>query len=573
METHNAQISGLGGTVVSSCKGKYILTVKAPKSDFKIIIKALVVSSLAHLLPSRPIKTTFLNEVKGPADSEKVNAFSTTVSASEALVLHKQLKKFWELEEVEKPQAESDTDTWCENFYKSTTYRQHDGRYVVRLPFKQEYPHEIFPGSSRHMAFAQYVRMEKNLRKTPELKQEYDKVLREYEELSHMTLVNTNEENGDHVPNYFLPHHAVVRPESMSTKVRVVFNASKKTSSGHSLNDVLHSGPILQQDLVKVLRNWRYYQFVFNGDIQKMYRQICVHDDDQKFEQILFRPAPNKPVQNFRLQTVTFGVNAAPFLAIRPLLELSKDCQPLYPKASQILQHEVYVDDVLSGAHSIAGAKVKQDQLVKALSSDGFPLKKLTSNSKALLQLWPREDLLDEEFLNIEDHSLGWDDDAPPPILKRWSSFAENLQKVSDVRIQRWIQFSPRASVQFHGFSDASEMAYCAAVSPYKEDYYPKLELCGAELLSRFIQQVIKDVDFEYELFLWRDSSIVLSWLQKSPQTLKTFVANRVSDILNVVNVGHWNYVKTDENLADLGSRGCAPQDLSSSQLWWHGPS
>ncbi|XP_075158079.1 uncharacterized protein LOC142231352 [Haematobia irritans] len=713
METHNAQISGLGGTVVSSCKGKCILTVKAPKSDFKIIIKALVVSSLAHLLPSRPIKTTLLNKVKGlnladpffhkpapidmiigsdylpfinktgsllqidgglearesqfgwylsgPADAEQVNAFSTIVSESETLALHEQLKQFWELEEVEKPQIESDTDTWCENFYKSTTYRQSDGRYVVRLPFKQEYPHEIFLGSSRHMAFGQYIRMEKNLSKTPELKREYDKVLREYEELGHMTLVKRNDENDDNEMNYFLPHHAVVRPESKSTKVRVVFNASKKTSSGHSLNDVLHSGPILQQDLVKVLRNWRYYQFVFNGDIQKMYRQIWVHEDDQKFQQILFRPAPNKPVQNFQLKTVTFGVNAAPFLAIRTLLELGKECKLSYPQASQILQHEVYVDDVLSGAHSIAEAKIKQYQLVKALSSAGFPLKKLTSNSKALLQSWPREDLLDEEFLNIENHSamktlgirwnamtdsfyynvepievtlnitkrkilsaiarlfdplgwlgptiviakilmqdlwsekLGWDDDVTPSILKRWSSFAENLQKVSDVRIQRWVQFAPRSSVQFHAFSDASEKAYCAAVyirvhgtdgnihvnllvsktkvAPIKKTTIPKLELCGAELLSRLIQQVIKDVDFEYELFLWTDSSIVLGWLQKSPQTLKTFVANRVSNILNVVNVSQWNYVKTDENPADLGSRGCAPQDLSSSQLWWHGPS
>ncbi|XP_075156125.1 uncharacterized protein LOC142229448 [Haematobia irritans] len=267
MDTHNAQITGLGGTVVSSCKGKCILTVKAPKSDFKIIIKALVVSSLAHLLPSRPIKTTLLNEVKGlnladplfhmpapidmiigsdylpfinktgtllqigggleaqesqfswylsgPADSAKVNEFSTIVSASEALALHEQLKKFWELEEVEKPQAESDTDTWCENFYKSTTYRQNDGRYIVRLPFKQEYPHEIFLG---HMTFAQYVRMEKKLSKTQQLKHKYDKVLREYEKLAHMALLQSNEEIGDNEPNYFLPHNALFAQKASPQK-------------------------------------------------------------------------------------------------------------------------------------------------------------------------------------------------------------------------------------------------------------------------------------------------------------------------------------------------------------------
>ncbi|XP_075150680.1 uncharacterized protein LOC142224780 [Haematobia irritans] len=594
METHNAQISGLGGTDVSSCKGKCILTVKAPKSDFKIIIKALVVSSLAHLLPSRPIKTTLLNEVKGlnladpffhkpaPIDMiigsdylpfiNKTGSF-LQIGGLENLNLAGicQLQQFWELEEVEKPQTESDTDTWCENFYKSTTYRQNDGRYVVRLPFKQEYPHEIFLGSSLHMAFAQYVRVEKNLSKTPELKHEYDKVLREYEELGHMALKASPQKSA-----WWSTRRKRLPLSTTFFKRRSPFWADSAARPGEGLTK---------------LANW----------------------------------------------------------------VLS------YPQASQILQHEVYVDDVLSGAHSIAEAKTKQDQLVKALSSAGFPPKKLTSNSKALLQSWPREDLLDEEFLNIENHSamktfgirwnamtdsfyynaepievtlnvtkrkilsaiarlfdplgwlgptiviakilmqdlwsekLGWDDDVTSSILKRWSSFAENLQKVSDVRIQRWVQFAPRSSVQFHGFSDASEKAYCAAVyirvlgtdgnihvnllvsktkvAPIKKTTIPKLELCGAELLSRLIQQVIKDVDFEYELFLWTDSSIVLGWLQKSPQTLKTFVANRVSNILNVVNVSQWNYVKTDENPADLGSRGCAPQDLSSSQLWWHGPS
>ncbi|XP_059217585.1 uncharacterized protein LOC131994736 [Stomoxys calcitrans] len=713
LEKHNSQISGLGGTIVSSCKGKCLLTLKSTYSDFRIQVKALVVSSLAHFLPSRPIRSTLIQQVQhlsladpffykqapiemiigsdylpfinktgmtvqigngiearesqfgwylsGPTESEYIKTFSTLATASDNAALQEQLKRFWELEEVGKPKPTSDADIWCENFYKSTTYRDQEGRYVVRLPFIQEFPDEKFLGSSRHMAFAQYCRMEKHLSKNQELKYEYDKVLREYIALEHMVPAKPKEEKSPKVHNYFLPHHAVIRPESKSTKVRVVFNASKKTTSGLSLNDVLHAGPILQQDLMKVLLNWRYYRYVFNGDIQKMYRQIWIHEDDQQYQQILFRTFEDKAVEVFRLKTVTFGVNAAPFLAIRTLLELSKDCKNLYPKASNILQNEIYVDDVLSGAHSLEEAKVKQEQLVRSLSSAGFSLKKLTANNKILLESWPREDLLSEEFLNIEDQSsiktlgvrwnamadffyytvepieidqftskrkilstiaklfdplgwlgptiviakmlmqdlweerLEWDESVPAPILQRWSSFVENLQHVSDIQIKRWIQFSPQASIQIHGFSDASEKAYCAAVyirvvhpdgdiysnllvsktkvAPLKRTTIPKLELCGADLLTKLIKSISNDVQIEHKLFLWTDSSIVLGWLQKSPQTLKTFVANRISDILSVVDISQWNYVKTDENPADLGSRGCAPLDLSTCQLWWHGPS
>ena len=69
--------------------------------------------------------------------------------------------------------------------------------------------------------------------------------------------------------SFFLPHHAVAKPESKTTQVRVVFNGSKKTSIGFSLNYVLYSGPILQADIIKIILGWRKYKFVVTGDIQK----------------------------------------------------------------------------------------------------------------------------------------------------------------------------------------------------------------------------------------------------------------------------------------------------------------
>ena len=139
------------------------------------------------------------------------------------------------------------------------------GKYVVRLPFKKEFPKDIYLGPTKCMAFAQYSRMETTLAKTPHLQRQYTDVLQEYEDLTPMEEVK-GEEKGDRVSRVCLPHHAILKPESTSNKVRVVFNASKKSKIGWTLNDVLHTGPILQSDIMQVIINWRLYQFVFTGD-------------------------------------------------------------------------------------------------------------------------------------------------------------------------------------------------------------------------------------------------------------------------------------------------------------------
>jgi len=90
-------------------------------------------------------------------------------------------------------------------------------------------------------------------------------------------------------PIYYLSHHAVVNPESTTTKLRVVFNASSPSANETSLNDILHAGPVLQSDLTIQILKWRYLQYVFSADITKMYRQIWVDPKHTPFQRILFR--------------------------------------------------------------------------------------------------------------------------------------------------------------------------------------------------------------------------------------------------------------------------------------------
>lgn len=112
------------------------------------------------------------------------------------------------------------------------------------------------------------------------MKEEYSKAINDHLIRERMELTSSEEiESGGHVISAYLPHHAVNRNSSTSTKLRVVFDAPRKTSNGRSLNEILIVGPTIQSDLIKIILYWRFHRFAFITDVQKMYLQIMVHED------------------------------------------------------------------------------------------------------------------------------------------------------------------------------------------------------------------------------------------------------------------------------------------------------
>ncbi|KAH9628768.1 hypothetical protein HF086_005393 [Spodoptera exigua] len=102
----------------------------------------------------------------------------------------------------------------------------------------------------------------------------------------------------------------------------------------------------------------------------------------------------------------------------------------------------------------------------------------------------------------------------------------------------------------------------------------PRLELCGALLGARLCSKVLDSLQCNISRkVLWSDSMVVLGWVQTPPRDLKVFVCNRVNEI-NILTPGFdFRYVPTDQNPADMGSRGVSPKQLKASSLWWAGPS
>ncbi|XP_058987179.1 uncharacterized protein LOC131806656 [Musca domestica] len=352
--------------------------------------------------------------VTGPVPATQVRTFATTVDVAEEDKIQQTLLRFWEIEEPPKRKILSPSDRFCEENYVRTTRRDSEGRYIVTLPLKSEISAIGYLGESRANVLKQYYRNESSLLKKPELKLVYDQVLSEYLELDHMRPVPVN--TSMDVLSCYLPHHPVINLAKQTTKLRVVFNASNKTSNGQSLNDILHIGPTLQQDLVLLILRWRIFKFVFNSDITQMYRQVRVDSKHSPLQRILYRNSTTKQVLDYELQTVTFGVNCAPYLAIRTLLQLADDTESEFPLAAHILRKCMYVDDVLAGAHDIETALAARDQLIRALSSAKFELRKWTANNRAILDCFPPEHLVDAQLLSFVEAS------SSKPLGIRWNA-------------------------------------------------------------------------------------------------------------------------------------------------------
>ena len=97
--------------------------------------------------------------------------------------------------------------------------------------------------------------------------------------------------------------------------------------------------------------------------------------------------------------------------------------------------------------------------------------------------------------------------------------------------------------------------------APLEATSTPRLELMAAVLAVKLAIPMKKVLEIpEKKIFHWMDSMNVLWWIKNRSRALKTFVGNRIAKIQKESSPTQWNYVKTDDNLADLPSRGFSAQ-------------
>ncbi|XP_061719995.1 uncharacterized protein LOC133527119 [Cydia pomonella] len=338
-------------------------------------------------------------------DAPAVNASYSAAGYFTSVEVGNLMQKFWEIEDLDGV-IHSPADKQAEDIFKNTVNRLEDGRYEVALPFKLE-PNNL--GNSYKTAERRFLALERKFLKQPELKPAYDEVIREHIDKKYLSEVPNDKSNDA----YHIPHHAIVKSDRTTTKVRIVLDASAQTTSGLSLNDILHAGPSLQADLFCILLNLRLFAIAITSDVRQMYLCIDVRGEDRPYQRILYRFSPEETIRVFQYNRVAFGLRSSPFLALRTVKQLVADEGDKYPLAKEIASRDIYMDDVASSVIDEDQAVQATKQLLDLFLKGGFQLAKWSSNSAAVLKEIPKE-------LHLSQ-SVTFDDDTTLKILGlRW---------------------------------------------------------------------------------------------------------------------------------------------------------
>ena len=210
--------------------------------------------------------------------------------------------------------------------------------------------------------------------------------------------------------SYYMPMHAVMKDSSSTTKLRVVFDASAKTSSNCSLNDTLAVSPTLYPPITDILMRFRTYPVALSSNITKMYRANELAPEDRNLHRFLWRPDTTSPLVDYQMNRVTFGVAASPFAAVGTLQQTAEDFGHNFPTAESFVTTSFYVDDFLAGAQTPEAAIDLQRQLQSLLSKGGFELRKWRSSSTQVL-----DSILPDLQEPSQQKALNQDIDSPHP--------------------------------------------------------------------------------------------------------------------------------------------------------------
>ena len=198
---------------------------------------------------------------------------------------------------------------------------------------------------------------------------------------------------------YYLPMHGVLKEASSTTKLRIIFDASAKSTSGNSLNDIFLSGLSLYPLLPTFVNRLRLHKIGMSGDISKMFREVCLHPKNFDLHRFLHRE-DSGDIIDCRMKRLTFCITTSPYLASQVLKQLASDYSDEFPTAAALVEQAFYIDNCLTGADPLWEACHIREELNQLLDKAKMTLHKWRTSSTELLVSIP-EKLRETSALNI----------------------------------------------------------------------------------------------------------------------------------------------------------------------------
>ena len=266
---------------------------------------------------------------------------------------------------------------------KSVTVDPEKRESVATLPFLSDPDKALSP--NYNIARKVYDGQTKKLSKRQDDKMQVIDSERKLQDLGYVDFLdNLSEERRKSILEsairYFIPWRVVWNEKSVTTAVRLVFDASQKTSSGVSLNDLLAKGAKVINSLIQILIRWKTKRYAFHTDITKMYNAVKLHEDFWRYQLYLWEQDldPDKEPVLKVIKTLIYGVVPSGNQAIAALRRIADRISGEFPLVSKILKNDLYVDDCISGADTLKELDEVTDGLKIGVEKGGFSLKGFT---------------------------------------------------------------------------------------------------------------------------------------------------------------------------------------------------
>ncbi|EGT45359.1 hypothetical protein CAEBREN_32607 [Caenorhabditis brenneri] len=181
---------------------------------------------------------------------------------------------------------------------------------------------------------------------------EYDKIFRD-QLTAHYIEVATTDTLKAHKPVYFIPHRAVFKEDSLTTKLRVVLDASSHARGQLSLNDCLHAGTNMITPIFGILLRTRCTKFIIVADIAKAFHQVKLQEEFRNVTCFLWlkdihKPPTDNNIMVYRSTVIPFGVSSSPFL-LAAYITYNLDNNP--DDINKDIRDNLYVDNALFGTN------------------------------------------------------------------------------------------------------------------------------------------------------------------------------------------------------------------------------
>ena len=313
--------------------------------------------------------------------------------------LHKNICKFWEIESygtLPKSAFLPPYDQRALEILENTT-KIKNGHFEVGLLWKDELPLLL---NNRDLAVARFKSLEKKFRKNPDFHELYKTQIKEYLELRHAKQLTREESRNASVVTNYIPHYGVMNIHKPG-RVRVVFDASAKYQ-GTSLNENLLPGIDFLNNLVSVITKFRTGKYAIIGDIDKMFHQVRVCENDIDALRFVWMEKPEDELLDYAMLVHLFGKVDSPCIAN---WSIKKAADNASPDAKFAINNNFYMDDFLKSMPNENELVKFLREVISVLNSCGFRLNKFISNSAFILESLPKTEIWSFEFFDIRENA------------------------------------------------------------------------------------------------------------------------------------------------------------------------